>query len=142
MSQRFARHVRSLHRALDKALIDIVERWVSDADARFMERMPLERHEEDLLRWMYGEGKKLVPCFRERYGMWRTDYLVERGDDGLEQAVICEINSRIPFNGMWVIGLHEQVIGLLGGHEKGIVPANDFNVSQGAVPEVCADLGR
>ena len=91
---------------------------------------------------MAGPGKEVVPNFREHYGMWRTDYLIECGDDGLEQAVICEINSRIPVNGIWVVGLHEQAIGLLGGREKGFVPANDFNVSLSAYAEYCADPSR
>jgi len=39
-----------LHEALTIALNDIVERWWTDRDARFPERMPLEKEEEDLLK--------------------------------------------------------------------------------------------
>ena len=39
-----------LHEALTTAIIDIVRRWWTDRDARFPERMPLKREEEDLLQ--------------------------------------------------------------------------------------------
>lgn len=99
ISDHFANHVRLLHQALDKALVDIVQRWYADEEASFPKRMPLEKHEEELLEWIHGPGRIFVPSFRERYGMWRTDYLIERTADGFEQAKICEINSRIPYNG-------------------------------------------
>ena len=44
------RQLTELHTALVLAIMDIVERWWSDPEARFPERMPLERKEEDLLR--------------------------------------------------------------------------------------------
>jgi len=69
ISIRFADHVRGLHRALDKALVDVVQRWYSDKEANFSKRMPLEKHEEDLLEWIYGAGSEIVPSFGERYGM-------------------------------------------------------------------------
>jgi hypothetical protein len=39
-----------LHEALVISITDIVQRWWSDGDARFPERMPLRREEEDLLK--------------------------------------------------------------------------------------------
>ena len=46
-------HLDSLevfHALLTAAIVNIVERWWNDKEARFPERMPLERHEEDILR--------------------------------------------------------------------------------------------
>jgi len=80
-------------------LVDIVSHWYSDEEASFPRRMPLEKLEERLLLWIYGRGAEFVAPFAERYGIWRTDYLIERTVDRLEQANICEINSRIPYNG-------------------------------------------
>ena len=125
----FSSQVRSLHRLVDKALIDVIERWYSDKEANFPSRMPLETHEDELLRWIAGLGRDLVPRFGERYGMWRTDYLVERNPDGWERAKICEINARIPFNGFWMVGLHEEATELLGAREKGFKSPNDFEAS-------------
>ena len=48
-----ARHheeLSELHRALNSAIEDIIERWWSDEQAQFPQRMPLEPGEEDLLR--------------------------------------------------------------------------------------------
>jgi hypothetical protein len=39
-----------LHESLTAALVDIAQRWFSDEEARFPERMPVEPEEEDLLR--------------------------------------------------------------------------------------------
>ena len=128
ISQRFASHVKEIHKLLDKALVDIVERWFTDKEADFPRRMPLEKHEEDLLRWIDGPASNMVPQFGKRYGMWRTDYLIEKGPGGLEFARICEINSRIPFNGFWVVGLHEDASKLLGAGKKGFISPNNFDV--------------
>lgn len=128
ISQRYANHIRNLHRLLNKALINVVERWFSDQEAQFPLRMPLEKHEEDLLRWMSGPGRDSVRPFAKNYGMWRTDYLTEKGPDGFEQAKICEINSRIPYNGLWVSGLHEGATSLLKAGNESFKPPNDFEV--------------
>jgi len=133
ISDHFANHVRLLHQALDKALVDIVQRWYADEEASFPKRMPLEKHEEELLEWIHGPGRKFVPSFREQYGMWRTDYLIERTADGFEQAKICEINARIPYNGLWAIGLHEEATKLLRGAEDVTFKSpNDFEVMTSA----------
>jgi hypothetical protein len=42
--------MQDLHEALTAAITDIVQRWWSDTEARFPERMPLEAREEELLR--------------------------------------------------------------------------------------------
>lgn len=129
ITRRFADHVRRLHHLLDKALIDIVERWWSDAEADFPARMPLESKEEELLRWIDGAGRKYIRPFRERYGMWRTDYLIEKHSGGVEQAKICEINARIPFNGLWVVGVQAQAARLLNGvGEHRFESPDDFEV--------------
>lgn len=40
----------TLHNALATAITDIVERWWTDDDAKFPERMPVTQREEELLR--------------------------------------------------------------------------------------------
>lgn len=42
--------LKDLHEALTAAITDVVQRWWSDRDARFPERMPLEAKEKELLR--------------------------------------------------------------------------------------------
>lgn len=42
--------LESLHGALTIAITDIVSRWWTDHEARFPERMPLEKQEENLLK--------------------------------------------------------------------------------------------
>lgn len=42
--------VQAIHEALVLAITNIVERWWTDHEARFPERMPLEPQEESLLR--------------------------------------------------------------------------------------------
>jgi hypothetical protein len=39
-----------LHAALSAALTDIIERWWTDKDAHFPDRMPLLKREEDILK--------------------------------------------------------------------------------------------
>lgn len=39
-----------LHQALNLAIEDIIDRWWTDEQAQFPQRMPLEQEEEDLLR--------------------------------------------------------------------------------------------
>jgi hypothetical protein len=128
----FARKVESVHRLLDRALVDIVERWYTDAQADFPARMPLEAHEEDLLRWIDTQSsdddaeKRTIPRFGDRYGMWRTDFLIEKGREA--EVKICEINARIPYNGFFVAGLHEESTRLLGGGQLGFEVPNEFEV--------------
>jgi hypothetical protein len=124
----FASQVKDIHTLLDRSLVDIVERWFSDEEAGFPGRMPLEKHEEDLLRWIDGPGSELIPRFGDRYGMWRTDYLIENDAAGGEAARICEINARIPYNGFWMAGLHEEATKQLGAGTKGFNLLNDFEV--------------
>lgn len=42
--------IETLHTLLCSAITNIVERWWTDEEARFPQRMPLESYEEDILR--------------------------------------------------------------------------------------------
>ena len=101
-----------LHTLLTSAITNIVERWWTDKEARFPERMPLERYEEDILRvspdislqsttrsepaqWMASQSRAMIPQFRECQGSWRPDFLLE---SPTEQYRVCEINGRFAFN--------------------------------------------
>ncbi|KAF7864360.1 hypothetical protein EAF04_006494 [Stromatinia cepivora] len=65
--------------------------------------MPLERREENLLRWMEAQiANNKIPIYRECRGSWRPGFLVE---DALDENGttfgnyrITEINARFPFN--------------------------------------------
>lgn len=50
VSSEHKRRINELNDALVSAITDIVERWWTDTEARFPDRMPLETAEEDLLR--------------------------------------------------------------------------------------------
>ena len=105
--------LEAFHELLTSVITNIVERWWTDKEARFPERMPLERHEEDILRvspdlslqsttrsepaqWMASQSRATIPQFRERQGSWRPDFLLESPTG---QYRVCEINGRFPFNG-------------------------------------------
>lgn len=50
ISRSHEQQLETLHEALTIAINDIVARWWSDLGARFPERMPLEKEEEELLK--------------------------------------------------------------------------------------------
>jgi hypothetical protein len=50
VSNQHKQQLAELHGALAAAITDIVHRWWTDQDARFPERMPLQKKEEDLLQ--------------------------------------------------------------------------------------------
>ncbi|KAM0145449.1 hypothetical protein ACHAPC_010535 [Botrytis cinerea] len=101
--ERHQQHLRDLHDALTAAITDIVERWWTDQDACFPDRMPLEKQEEELLQWMETQVvSKKLPIYRECRGSWRPDFLVEDVLDetgvSVENYRITEINARFSFN--------------------------------------------
>ncbi|KAJ4257492.1 hypothetical protein NW762_008616 [Fusarium torreyae] len=92
--------MRNLHEALTAAITDIVQRWWSDTEARFPERMPLEAEEEELLQWIEGQVSiGNLPQFSQCLGSWRPDFLVEASEHREENYCITEINARFSFNG-------------------------------------------
>jgi hypothetical protein len=132
ITQQFAQTLESVHRLLDRALVDIVERWFTDAETNFPSRMPLESHEEEVLRWVSSQehsqpGPGNMLAYHKRSGMWRTDILFENGD--IEAAKICEINARIPFNGFYIAGLHCEATKKFGACQIGFEAPNDLKVS-------------
>ncbi|KAF5702799.1 hypothetical protein FGLOB1_9385 [Fusarium globosum] len=92
--------LKNLHETLTAAITDVVQRWWSDRDAKFPERMPLEAKEEELLQWI--EGQVIIgnlPQFSQCRGSWRPDFLVEDNSEREENYCITEINARFSFNG-------------------------------------------
>ncbi|KAI3587978.1 hypothetical protein IWW34DRAFT_797944 [Fusarium oxysporum f. sp. albedinis] len=100
VGQYHQQQLKDLHEALTAAITDVVQRWWSDKDARFPERMPLEDKEEELLQWI--EGQVMIgnlPQFSQCRGSWRPDFLVEDNGEREENYCITEINTRFSFNG-------------------------------------------
>ncbi|RBR24245.1 uncharacterized protein FIESC28_02978 [Fusarium coffeatum] len=92
--------MQDLHEALTAAIMDIVQRWWSDTEARFPERMPLEAREETLLQWIEKQvAIGNLPQFAHCLGSWRPDFLVEETTQREELYCITEINARFSFNG-------------------------------------------
>ncbi|KAH8703185.1 hypothetical protein BGW36DRAFT_288913 [Talaromyces proteolyticus] len=144
VSRPFAKKIESIHQLLDRALVNIVERWHTDLEANFPSRMPLEPHEEDLLRWISSQcsgdvATRTIPRFSERYGMWRTDFLIEKGHEA--EAKICEINARIPYNGFFMAGLHEESSRLLGAGKLGFEIPNNYEVTKKTIID-CFDRSK
>ncbi|KAJ4069925.1 hypothetical protein NW756_002251 [Fusarium oxysporum] len=100
VGQYHQQQLKDLHEALTAAITDVVQRWWSDKDAGFPERMPLEDKEEELLQWI--EGQVMIgnlPQFSQCRGSWRPDFLVEDNGERKENYCITEINARFSFNG-------------------------------------------
>ncbi|KAI9046321.1 uncharacterized protein KD926_004159 [Aspergillus affinis] len=114
----------TLHTALATALTDVVERWWVDSEAKFPARMPLEKAEEDMLRWLDTQN---IP-YRNRLGSWRPDFLVEEDSaspEGVENFRITEINARFSFNGTMHVLHGQAALESLGAGENGITHATD-----------------
>ncbi|KAI6777649.1 uncharacterized protein J7T54_003818, partial [Emericellopsis cladophorae] len=131
------RQLEALHEALTAAIIDIVQRWWTDEEARLPERMPLEPEEEEHLKWMDAQvANGTLQEFTACLGSWRPDFLVEeyrdsdrRGRVLSENFSITEINARFSFNGF----MHEaygqraldDVLAGIGAGAEGLVSATN-----------------
>lgn len=65
VSAQFTTDLKKFHDALASALNNIVQRWLTDEEAAFPTRMPLEPHEEKLLRvWnpTYIKSRNIPVC--------------------------------------------------------------------------------
>ncbi|KAI1089358.1 hypothetical protein F5B19DRAFT_467683 [Rostrohypoxylon terebratum] len=95
----------AIHNALSIAVTHIVERWWTDKEARFPQRMPLQKEEEELLQWLETRVScgDLDPYFRCQ-GSWRPDFMIEEDESNCngarEKFRITEINARFSFNGL------------------------------------------
>ncbi|KAF1996084.1 hypothetical protein P154DRAFT_499105 [Amniculicola lignicola CBS 123094] len=113
VDQYHQQQLQILHRALTISLKDIVQRWWTDDEARFPERMPLEKKEEDLLKWI--DEQATCGLLREYsepgcLGSWRPDFLVDTDENGREKYRITEINARFSFNGFMHLFYGQTVI--------------------------------
>ncbi|RHZ44307.1 uncharacterized protein CDV56_101192 [Aspergillus thermomutatus] len=93
----FVENAKQLQEALAIAVANIVERWAETGEGgdSLSQRMPLQPHEDALLRWIHQKSKEgVIPPFKERMGHWRPDILLSTTDDGDLSFRICEINAR------------------------------------------------
>lgn len=120
--------LEQLHILLGRVFIDIVDRWFTDENARFPERMPLDPSEEALLRWVSSSG--CVPDYPDHGGIWRSDLLFGRSPDGLddESPYVCEINGRLPLNAVTGIALGDNGLKELGASKGGLETVNTMEV--------------
>ncbi|OAA76710.1 hypothetical protein LEL_06394 [Akanthomyces lecanii RCEF 1005] len=104
----YKRHHNQLvlfHESIVIAIADIVKRWFADKDARFPERMPLLKDEEELLQWL--------------------DTQVEQDDKDDENFRLTEINARFCFNGFMHGSYGQTALDGLGMEKSGLVGAAD-----------------
>lgn len=150
VAEHHQQQLAELHRALATSITDIVERWWTDAEARFPQRMPLQKEEEDLLRvsgpryhlftghitdtrtcqWMEAQITHGLSQFRDVLGSWRPDFLVEerqgsRGGASTETYCITEINARFSFNGFLHEAFGQQALLDMGIRKHGLDGATD-----------------
>ncbi|KFG79746.1 hypothetical protein MANI_008773 [Metarhizium anisopliae] len=138
VNQRHQGHLERLHEALTSAITDIVQRWWSDTEANFPQRMPLAKDEEELLRWLDDQVSrgKAMP-FSSCRGSWRPDFLIKdsppvfreaaaNGEPG-EGEVFCitEINARFSFNGFMHEALGQEALDDMGLHQLGLASATN-----------------
>ncbi|KNG91646.1 hypothetical protein ANOM_000200 [Aspergillus nomiae NRRL 13137] len=121
------RQLEQLHNALTTAIVDIVKRWWTDLDARFPERMPLMKNEEDLLRWLESQNSHNGVPYEARLGSWRPDFLVGSYSDGpsTETYRLTEINARFSFNGFMHLAYGQEGLSDLGAGRNGLIHATD-----------------
>ncbi|PHH81764.1 hypothetical protein CDD82_7934 [Ophiocordyceps australis] len=119
---------QKLHHALKTAITDIISRWWKDEEAKFSSRMPLDREEEDLLKWIeLQEEQGNLPKYPTRLGSWRPDFLIEdcQSTGGGERFRITEINARFCFNGLMHACYGQQALDDLGMEGSGLMGAAD-----------------
>ncbi|KAJ6502253.1 hypothetical protein C8R45DRAFT_1060570 [Mycena sanguinolenta] len=102
--------VRDIHEALTLAITSIVQRWWTDTEANFPQRMPLEPGEEALLQ------KKSIPLSVADPKMPSTTR---------EQFRICEINSRFCWNGFLHTSYGQQALMDLDAETNGFLGATN-----------------
>ncbi|KAF4459727.1 hypothetical protein FALBO_13512 [Fusarium albosuccineum] len=119
-----------LHVLLGRAVIDLVNRWFTDEAANLPARMPLNPAEELLLRWVASSGK--IPEYSQHAGCWRTDILFGRSSDGLSDDApqVCEINGRLPLNGILAVGHHASGVSRFGAGKNGFQSISSLEESR------------
>lgn len=129
MSDALFSRLARLHILLGRVFMDIVDRWFTDEKAHFSKRMPLDPSEEALLRWVASSG--CIPAYRNHAGCWRSDILFSRSPDGVfdEAPYICEINGRLPLNGVLGISLTTNGLKEIGAAKGGLETLNSLEVN-------------
>ncbi|UKZ68390.1 uncharacterized protein TrAtP1_009429 [Trichoderma atroviride] len=109
--------------ALGKATTNIIERWFSDKKADFPSRMPLEKHEEGVLRWI--ASSDIVPKYAGREGCSRPDFLFSATSQNPCQPIICEINARFPYNSWFFVEAATEPFERAGLRNSGLKTGHD-----------------
>ncbi|KAK8096118.1 hypothetical protein PG999_014140 [Apiospora kogelbergensis] len=101
IGQHHQRMLQEMSESLTAAITSIVERWWNDRDASFSRRMPLEKEEEGILKWIDHEvAHGNMARYRDCLGAWRPDFLIHMDEGGQERFKVTEINARFSFNGL------------------------------------------
>lgn len=146
IDQEHDKQLVEFHEALVIAIADIVRRWLSDEDANFPGRMPLEPDEEQLLQvcsfrlgveefyklitflqWLDEQVSlgTLAPYSPLQMGSWRPDFLVEDANGGHENFRLSEINARFCFNGFMHGYYGQTALEKMGLTRAGLIGAAD-----------------
>ncbi|KAH7178209.1 hypothetical protein DER46DRAFT_621896 [Fusarium sp. MPI-SDFR-AT-0072] len=105
--------LKDIHEALTAAITDVVQRWWSDRDAQFPERMPLEAKEKELLQWI--EGQVIIGNLPQ-FSQSATNESLESAETVLMPAT----DSDTILEGLFSLFDPEYPLHLLKGTEKGI----------------------
>ncbi|RFU73926.1 taurine catabolism dioxygenase [Trichoderma arundinaceum] len=109
--------------ALGKVTTNIIERWFSDEEANFLSRMPIDEHEENVLRWIATSG--IVPRYAGREGCSRPDFLFSATSENPYQPIVCEINSRFPYNSWFYVEAATEPFERAGLQKAGLKTGHD-----------------
>ncbi|KAK4124711.1 hypothetical protein N657DRAFT_615634 [Parathielavia appendiculata] len=98
--KKFLENLNLFHEALTIALVDIINRWWTDKEADFPNRMPLEPRVESLLRWVaMGSEEGFIRPYKGNQGNLRPDVLIPASNTSSPfQFRVCEFNGRFPIN--------------------------------------------
>ncbi|GAM88162.1 hypothetical protein ANO11243_061930 [Dothideomycetidae sp. 11243] len=120
--------LEQIHILLGRAFADLTGRWFSDTEAKLPKRMPLSAREESLLRYV-GSDSFPLKVSGPPSGCWRSDVLFGTSPDGkdAEFPYICELNGRLPLNGVLMTGLHGTGGSRLAAHNKDVKFTETFD---------------
>ncbi|KAK7404147.1 hypothetical protein QQX98_010051 [Neonectria punicea] len=127
LPMKFVENLERFHEALALALDDIINRWWTDEEADFPNRMPLEPRVETLLRWVArGSDEGFIRPYKGNQGDLRPDILIPASDiSGIPQFKVCEVNGRFPISFLHYAASAYGALADTAWHNRSVRPATD-----------------